>query len=99
MQADRLARGAGLRHGAPQRAQGLPHRSRALQRLGLRHRRGAARDVALRHRRHPHELRQRLALPAPVPLTGVRMKISEAWLKEFVAVDAEAAELAERLSF
>ena len=68
LQADRLARGRGLRHGASQRAAQRRHRSRALHGLRLRHGHRAPGDAALQRQRHPPLLRERPALPAAVRL-------------------------------
>ena len=73
----RLDRGAGLRHGASERAGRRGHRLQKILRLRLRHGHRAHTAAALRHRGHPAFLRERPALPEAV-LDEVLAQVAQA---------------------
>ena len=68
----RLARDPRLRHGAPEGAGELRHRSRRVPGLRLRHGHRARGDAEIRHPRPAHLLRGRPALAAPLRLPAAR---------------------------
>ena len=84
------ARGAGARRSERPAERRL--RPRKGVRLRVRRRPRADRDAAPRHPGHPPVLGKRPPLPEPI-----LMRIPLNWLREYVAVDASAEELASRL--
>src|SRR6185295_14517149 len=104
----RLAGDSGLRHGAPERAQELRHRSGEIPGLRLRHGHRSLGDAEIRHAGSARLLRRRHALaqalrvqPVSAPRLGAGsglMKFTLSWLKEHLATDASVGDIVERMT-
>src|SRR6185312_11455969 len=104
----RLAGDPRLRHGAPEGAGALRHRSRALSGLRLRHGHRAHRHAEIRHPRSAHLLRGRPALAEALRLPAAgraehderadAMKITFSWLKDHLDTTADIATVADTLT-
>src|SRR6185437_5784549 len=93
LQAQRLDRAAGLRHGGSGGVWLRGLRSGKVLRLCLRHGRRAHGHDPLPGRRHPALLQRRPPLPGAIP-----MRVLLAWLREFAPTRLAPEELAQRLS-
>src|SRR5262249_48290370 len=97
VQAHRVDRGSGLRHGASQCAGRLRRGCREVHSLCLRHGHRPPGHAALWRERPAAVLRKRLEVP-PAVSRRVGGKLPLSWLAEWVDIPWDAAELARRLT-
>src|SRR5262249_11118537 len=103
-----LAGDPGLRHGAPEGAEQLRHRSHQIPGLRLRHGDRAHRDAEIWHPRFAHLLRRRPALAEALRLRAAgralddrrahALKFTLKWLKEHLDTQADVATIARTLT-
>ena len=84
--------GSGMVH--PNVLRGVGYDPEAGRRMGVRHRPRTHRHDPLRHRRHPRVLRKRSRVSRAAGI----MRVPLAWLRDYVALDANADAIAERLA-